>query len=324
MLQRVGARTGLCSLLHRRPEADDGVVKQQPGNGPSDRHGIVVGVDGSPESLHALHWAETCVGRFGPLRPVSAWQYPWWMVPNPLPGAPIPPPATQFQAETEERVQQILSAAGVRHHAKPVVSHGGAGPILVTNGVNANMIAVGTRGRGAVADTLLGSVSRHVISHATVPVAVIPTEAEIIERPRRVLVGIDGSDNSTAALVWAIENTPEEVPIEAVHVWHYVLSALPEEGPIPTDTFEAAAQELLDRVVVEAILEAEGSRRDIIQRLEFGDPRNTLRELSEQADLLVVGAQGHRGVGHLIVGSITTGLTHQPRAATVIVPSIDQ
>ena len=309
--------------MNKQPVNEEETMANRGGSdqGSDGRDGMVVGVDGSAESVQALRWAHAHVGRFGPIRPVFAWQYAWWMTPSPFPGAPLPPPEKLLQQEAEARLEETLHGAGVHDHAKSIVRHAKPGPTLVANGFDARLIVVGTRGRGAVADAMLGSVSCHVVSHATVPVAVVPEPVDIVEPPRRVVVGVDGSENSKAALVWAIQNTPDDVPIEAVHVWHYALTALPEEGPIQTDVFETAAQQVLDRMVVEATLEAGGTRQEIVHRLEFGDPRSVLREVSEGSDLLVVGAQGHHGVSHLLLGSVATGLVHTPKITTVIVPN---
>jgi len=50
-----------------------------------------------------------------------------------------------------------------------------------------------------------------------------------------------------------------------------------------------------------------------------GDPRSLLRAASADADMLVVGAQGHQGVAHLLLGSVSTALVHQPVVPTVVV-----
>ncbi|MGI9594578.1 MAG: universal stress protein, partial [Acidimicrobiales bacterium] len=61
-------------------------VNQQAATDKGDRPGIVVGVDGSPGSDHALRWAMAHADRFGPVQPVTTWRYPWWMVPSQVPG----------------------------------------------------------------------------------------------------------------------------------------------------------------------------------------------------------------------------------------------
>lgn len=290
----------------------------------TDRDGIIVGVDGSPGSDHALRWAIANAERFGPVQPVATWRYPWWMVPDRLPGAPKPPPSQQFQEETMARVDGMLDSVGWEHCRKPIVSESAAGPALVTLGLKANLIVVGTRGRGATADALLGSVSTHVASHGTVPVVIVPEQAPIEDAPGRVVVGVDGSSNSIAALTWAIETTPDDVTLEAVHAWSYTVTSLPESGHMPTDIFELQARQTLDHSVVEATLAAGGTRHEIVHRLEYGDPRKVLRDLSEDAGLLVLGARGQQGIVNLLLGSTTAGLTHQPPTTTVVVPSMTE
>jgi nucleotide-binding universal stress UspA family protein len=54
-----------------------------------------------------------------------------------------------------------------------------------------------------------------------------------------------------------------------------------------------------------------------------GDPRIVLRDLAATADLLVIGARGHRGVSYLLLGSTTTSLLHHPLSPTVVVPFVE-
>ncbi|MFT7598072.1 MAG: nucleotide-binding universal stress UspA family protein [Acidimicrobiales bacterium] len=280
-----------------------------------------MGVDGSPGSIAALRWAAERAEQFGPVRPVMAWHVPWWLTASPMPGAPLPPSPDFFEASNRQQLEETLEVAKVPNYAEPVVVNAAAGPSLVTNGSDAALIVVGTRGRGPAKDTLLGSVSCHVAAHATVPVAIVPETLSASDEPRRVVVGIDGSPTSIAALCWAIKNTPDETTLEAMHVWHFVLSTLPERGPIDPSLFERQAASILDESIVRATVAAGEARHEIVPKLENGDPRNILRAASETADLLVLGAQGHRGIAHLALGSITTGLIHQPKTTTIVIPS---
>lgn len=303
-----------------------GVVKvehtEQVNGADRKEFGIVVGVDGSANSRHALEWAISRSSHFGEVQPVTTWRYPWWMVPDPIPGGPLPLAADELQRQAETRVADLAGSVASRCCRKPIVCQAPAGPTLVTLGTQANLIVVGTRGRGVAADTLLGSVSSYVAAHATVPVAIVPIEAPIANRPSRVVVGVDGSPNSIAALAWAVRTTADEVPIEAVHAWSYTLAALPPSGDISPDVFELQARQLLDTSVVEATLAAGGTRHEIIHRLEYGDPRQVLDNLTvDPAAILVVGSRGHRGIAHLLLGSTTTGLIHRPSVTTVIVPA---
>lgn len=282
---------------------------------------MVVGIDGSPGSDHALRWALANTDRFGPVQPVATWRYPWWMAPSALPGGPTPPPGRTFQEQAEAVVERALDRVGRRRCQPPIISESEAGPTLVANGTQADLIVVGTRGRGAIADALLGSVSTHVAAHATVPVVIVPEAAPVDDRPGRVVVGVDGSPNSIAALSWAIRTTPDEATLEAVHCWSHIAATSQDATRSENDFFELEARQTLDQTVVDSILAAGGTRHEIVHRLEYGDPRAVLAELGQDADLLVLGAKGHHGLSGLLLGSTTTGLTHRPPTTIVVVPA---
>jgi len=286
--------------------------------------GIVVGIDGSPGSQHALRWAAARTARFGPVTPVVAWHYPWWAVPTGMPGGPPAASAQEFADQAKAEGEQALAEVDPALPAALVVAEGTAGHCLVDAGRNAALIVVGTRGRGAVADAVLGSVSSHVVRHATVPVAVIPEHVPVEDDTRRVVVGIDGSSNAVAALAWAMRYTPPGATLEAVHAWTYHLSTYPDAAALSVELFEEEAKATLAKTVEEArarVAAAGAPVHDVVSRLEYGDPRTVLMDAAEGADLMVLGARGHGGVAYLLVGSVTTSLVHKPVVATVVVPA---
>lgn len=285
-----------------------------------DKPGMVVGIDGSTGSGHALRWATARTDRFGPIRPVMAWHYPWWAA-----SSPNPPPMNDFEADARRNAEQFVEPARADGVLDPIVHHGRPGPTLVDVGASARLIVVGNRGHNALTDAILGSVSAHVVAHAAVPVAVIPASAPIDLPHRRVVVGADGSDESIAALRWGLSDTPTEETVEVIHGWTYPTAA---RAAIPATDYPAhedMARRVLDETIERAIgglppEEADGYRKRIVRRLEFGDPRATLIEAAEDADLLVLGARGRGGLAHLLLGSVTTALLHRPVTATVVVP----
>ena len=290
----------------------------------SSGRGNVVGIDGSGGSNHALAWAARRIDRFGPVRPLAAWSYPTWAMANPMMGTPPPVSVDSFAAVARAQAEEVIEAVPAADREELVVVRSPAGPALVEAGADARLITVGTRGRGAVADTLLGSVSSHVVAHATVPVAVVPEQAPLDRPNHRVLVGVDGSPNSVRALRWAIDHcchVAELDTVEVVHVWSHHVTAIPEPYMIPSEYTETEAAQTLERVVAEAMVGVDGDVPAVEPTLEYGDPRTVLRRLSDRADLLVVGSRGHRGVSHLLLGSVTTGLVHQPLITTLVVPS---
>lgn len=133
---------------------------------------IVVGVDGSPESVEALRWAlDEARARRARLDVVMAWQYP-------VPVDAILPEARDFDRQTEAEVQTLVDEvdpdgrSGVDVH--PRVFRGPAGPALIDAARGAELLVVGSQGRGRFAGLVLGSVSLFCVSKAPCSVVVVP------------------------------------------------------------------------------------------------------------------------------------------------------
>lgn len=131
---------------------------------------VVVGVDGSPMSRQAMDWAlDEARLRGGRVRAITAWHYPALGD-----AAGAEPDYDEYrkdaeQVQTEEASR--LGAAGV-----PVafeVVHGHAAQALAEASHEADLLVVGSRGRGGFAGLLLGSVSSQLTHHAACPVLVV-------------------------------------------------------------------------------------------------------------------------------------------------------
>jgi nucleotide-binding universal stress UspA family protein len=135
---------------------------------------IVVGVDGSEHSEVALRWASTEAHRRGlGLQVVTCWSYPM------LPWGPYQPPLSgqDFEAEArriaETEVETVLGADRGSLDVQISVLEGAASLRLLDYDKAADMIVVGSRGRGGFAGLLLGSVSQHLAEHARCPVVIV-------------------------------------------------------------------------------------------------------------------------------------------------------
>jgi nucleotide-binding universal stress UspA family protein len=137
---------------------------------------IVVGVDGSAESVEALRWAAGyAAATGGTISAVLSWHYPT--------AAGIVQPGTApklFTDETRAMLQEALDTAvtdvfgtttppGV--HAK--IAYGHPAVVLAGESANADLLVVGNRGHGAFAGMLTGSVSMHCVNNAHCPVVVV-------------------------------------------------------------------------------------------------------------------------------------------------------
>src|SRR5437763_11085102 len=134
---------------------------------------VIVGVDGSPQSAHALSWAcrrgETCGDT---IRAVCAWSLGAsgedWMV--------QPDVSAEGQRYAERVLREVVERARTDHPAVKVetaVIEGPPARVLVDLPADADLLVVGSRGRGGFSGLLLGSVSQQCIHHAHCPVTVV-------------------------------------------------------------------------------------------------------------------------------------------------------
>lgn len=142
---------------------------------------VVVGVDGSEGARRALRWAfQEAAYRHLPLRVIGVVQI--HLVALSVPGYPYADETyiNQLVASVKETVESEVAAVradypGVEVETEAVL--GAAAETLVDASRNADLLVVGSRGRGGFSGLLLGSVSQQVVGHAEVPVLVV--------RPRR-------------------------------------------------------------------------------------------------------------------------------------------
>ena len=139
---------------------------------------------------------------------------------------------------------------------------------------------------------------------------------------KRIVVGVDGSETSRAALDWAIaEAHLHGVPVKAVYAWHdpYTGSALPfSPGLVDPTSYEAVARRILDAAMA-GVDEAElapPAQRVVVR----GSAAQALVEAAEPDDLLVVGSRGRGGFAGLLLGSVSQQVAHHSPCPVVIVP----
>ena len=284
---------------------------------------VIVGIDGSSESGGALEWAQGLDTRLGPIQPVMAWQYPWWAVTPPSPGVPLPPPEEEFHEKARFIAEEMVGKAPTSRCLAPLTVHGAAGPALVSASNDANMLVVGTRGRGAIQSGLLGSVSNHVVNHAQVPVAVVPNSVKGRAQLNYVVVGVDGSRSSHAALVWALKNARSGATVEVVNGWVFEAAGFADAEKSAIHRFQAGSEDLVADMIQRS--RDEVPRQDITVGAVSArkDPRLLLRQRSSGADLVVVGTRSHSGLSHLLLGSVASSLIHQPAVPTLVLQLAD-
>jgi nucleotide-binding universal stress UspA family protein len=142
-----------------------------------------------------------------------------------------------------------------------------------------------------------------------------------------VVVGVDGSEGSLAALRWAGRyGAATNTPVKAVLVWHYPTAAgQPPVGHLP----EPAEQEVegeekgtLREALAKAAPDTAGAQVDGV--ILYGHPAEALIDESSQASLLVVGRRGHGGFLGMHLGSVSQHCVNGAHCPIVVVRSGDK
>jgi nucleotide-binding universal stress UspA family protein len=281
----------------------------------------IVGLDGSDRANDALHWATlNAPKRAEGLQLVTAWQIP-------VGGAyPMASPAVMRFDDEELRAAAATEIEKLAKHTRdetgmPVdvaVGQGGPAAVLLDASTRGSLLVVGNRGRGGFARLVLGSTSAQCAAHAVVPTVVVPNG---VETPtKRIVVGLDGSANAMTALRWAIAFAEPGSAVAVTWVWDTTPLAVGADAFFFPDASDLATERF--HHLVESVMQ-EATARDVIVEQNFvrGTPRSALSSAAEGADLIVVGTQGHGGVGAALLGSVSTWLLHHSSIPVAVVPA---
>lgn len=139
------------------------------------------------------------------------------------------------------------------------------------------------------------------------------------QRRRSIVVGVDGSAPSRAALRWALEQaTLTEAEVRAVAGWEFPAFYSWEGGPMPPEDFERAAHEGLNDAVDEALRDKEYPVR-VNREVVHGHSAQVLLDAATDADLLVVGSRGHGSFYGALLGSVSQQCAQHAGCPVVIV-----
>ncbi|MGW7456334.1 universal stress protein [Streptomyces sp. NPDC054797] len=279
-----------------------------------ERHEIVVGIDPARDWRLALAWAvdEARRRRLG-LRLVAA----------------VPPQhdtqhvdGTPHSIALHQAASEALSAAVVwsteRHpEVEPVVDLVEGFPAQAIGRLSgqARMIVLGSRHLSRTSEFFsAGSLVVPVAAQARCPVVVVGDAEHITQQPPYLVVGIDGSESSKAALVLALEEADlRGAKLRAVAVWqppvfllHDEEVALQAQRRMLSETTAGWSQKYPDVAVTHEVL--------------TGHPVEELAAAAEHALAVVVGRRGRGGYTGMRLGSVVHGLLHRAHCPVITVP----
>ena len=288
---------------------------------------VVVGVDGSPASRAALLWAVAVAARSGArVEAVSAYPVDFvWMDPFLVDTGRIADIRSHTESQTrafvdEARRDRALSALqGSADVEVDVVVVGGApAQHLVARARGAQVLVVGSRGRGTVRSALLGSVALHCVTHAGCAVVVV--HDGVPQPAGRVVVGIDDSAASPGVVIRAAQEAQRlGAQLEPVAV--YPTPAYWGDSYDMTATLAAEGREQTRRGAEAIVSRALGSATAATVEVAQGRPGEVLVERAEGATLLVVGSRSRSQLAGTVLGSVALYCAvHAPCPVMVVRP----
>jgi nucleotide-binding universal stress UspA family protein len=272
---------------------------------------IVVAYDGSPDAQTGLTWAvRTAVQTEQPVLAVVATATDVLMPQRTLLWG-------DHLKEVEASAERILSEAlltdvAVELRPGPVV------PVLLDAAQGAALLVAGSRGHGQVAGTMTGSVSQHLARHAPCPVVVARPVAH--SGARRIVVGVDGSGGSDAAVEFACrraEVTGEEVTL--IHGWRDNSASGTTRREVSATFMERIADE--ERMLSEAVAGVRAEHPDVhlVPEAIPVVAWRALADASAAATLVVVGSRGRGSFAGMLLGSVSQQVLHHAECPVAVV-----
>ncbi|NEE00663.1 universal stress protein [Phytoactinopolyspora halotolerans] len=289
---------------------------------------IVVGIDGSQDSENALRWAVNEARRYGDtLVILHAVHTP--VVAVPFSSTVMLPPTAELEAYGNDllkaavtQIEDVLPRPDIRTELvvqPPVLA-------LLAAAEKSRMIVVGHRGLGSLGAAFLGSVSMRLAARSACPTVVVRADHDV-DGSGPVLVGVDGSEHSDAAVRFALsEAQRRSTAVRLLHAYRARPGSSPMED-VDTPADMPAGRRAPDREAAEHHVDAilrrhldaipEGLR--VTADVTPLDPAEALIADSSGAALTVVGSRGRGALRGLLLGSVSQRVLHAAHSPTVVV-----
>lgn len=294
---------------------------------------VIAAVDGSNDSLRALDWAfDAARRREAPLRAVHVRQYAAWTQPEALDAGP----PDQDEDPVLDQVRTYLEGRADRPVIEYVGLEGAPGALLPELGATAQLLVLGSRGRGGFASLLLGSNGMAAARDAECPVVVVPRPGREVhgEAPTgpgpRVVVGlkVDSPDEATLAFAFT-EAALRGARLQVVAAYPWPIQSWVAPGELVPPMIDQDAVESETRALAEGFLAPHGARHPDVRIEPYvapGDAAGHLVAASKDADLVVVGRHRRRLLAPArLLGSVTHAvLLHAASPVAVVPPTLPE
>lgn len=150
-----------------------------------------------------------------------------------------------------------------------------------------------------------------------------PTASAEAAAERVIVVGVDGSESSSAALEWAAkEALLRGATLRVVHAWHLPTMAYAGAGYVPVPSLESVGEDVAVALSSQ-VADVLGAHQDVTvePRVAEGPAAQVLLDAAEGNEMVVVGSHGRGGFTGLLLGSVSAQVAHHAHCPVVIVRS---
>ncbi|QNP68243.1 universal stress protein [Streptomyces roseirectus] len=281
---------------------------------------VIVGLDGSPESLAAAEWAAGEAGLLGlPLKLVQVWE----PVPAPMAQAPLLGPETH-QHWTDRIPRDAARTVRERHPGIEVSTEqvtGNPADALIKAASDAELLVLGSRGLGGLGGFLAGSVGLSVIAHAERPVVSVKAVKDTPPATGPVVLGLDTDRPDRSLIDFAFEAAARRGgALRVMHAWNpppYVAYGTPAD-PQLHETLLRADSEKLAEILRPWRHDFPGVR--VADQVRYGNPAVQVVAAARDASLLVVGRRTRHNPLGTHIGHVTHAALHHCPAPVAVVP----
>ena len=180
----------------------------------------------------------------------------------------------------------------------------------------ADLVVVGCRGRGRMAELTLGSVSHRVLQHA-------PCSTLIVKRPlkalRKVLLAVEGPDDAMRLREW-LHTHPFTKPVDLSVISVAPIPYAGDPAVIPSiPLWSDNAMKFAEGLAGNLAESLDGTHYRATHQVFQGHPADVIGRESAHADLLVVGSHARKGVDRFLLGSVSHAVSHRAACSVLVV-----
>ncbi|MEU1516386.1 universal stress protein [Streptomyces sp. NPDC005811] len=293
---------------------------------------VVAAVDGSDDSLRSLDWAADAARRRGaPLRVAHVRHHSVWAPPGAP--VPVPPPPEGDPVLADARARLAGDGASGVPDVEYAGLDGAPGALLPALGAEAQLLVLGSRGRGGFASLLLGSNGLSAARDAECPVVIVPRPDRTVdltlpvEPGPRVVVGLktDGPDDAALGLAFT-EAALRGARLHVVAAYPWPIQTWVAPGDLPVTVYDQDAIEHETRTLADGFLAPHRARHPEV-RVDTvptpGDAAGLLVAASRDAELVVVGRHRRRLLAPArMLGSVTQAVLLHAASPIAVVPPV--